>query len=84
MSGCREPETTTAFSRFDPITAPTPPRAMPAYPAMASPGPIDQQKSQSYRRGLSDELRRLDNEGVSPGNERYRELQQQLNRPGGQ
>ena len=63
------------------IAAPS--RPLPTYPATPSPGPLDQQKSLSYRNDLSNRLRQLDSQGVSPGNEQYRQLQQQLNRPGG-
>ena len=48
----------------------------------AVPGPIDQQKMQSYRNDLINQRFQLDRRGVSPGNERYREIQQQLNQPG--
>jgi hypothetical protein len=60
-----------------------PARPMPAYPATPSLGPIDQQKQQSYRSDLSNRLRQLDDAGVSPGSEQYREYQQQLNQPAG-
>ena len=58
-------------------------RPAPSYPTPSSPGPLDQQKSQSYRNDLSNALRQLDNAGVSPGSEQYREYQQQLNQPAG-
>jgi hypothetical protein len=48
----------------------------------ATPGPLDQQKMQSYRNDLLGQRWQLDRQGVSPDNERYRELQQQLNQPG--
>jgi len=51
-------------------------------PATPSPGPIDQQKQQSYRSDLSNRLRQLDDAGISPGSEQYREYQQKLNQPG--
>jgi hypothetical protein len=69
------------LTRPGPVIA-APAQPVPVYPAMPSPGPIDQQKSQSYRGDLSDQLRTLDNEGVSPGSEQYRDLQEELNRPG--
>jgi hypothetical protein len=59
-----------------------PPRATPSYPPAPTPGPIDQQKTQSYRNGLIDQQRQLDRSGVSPGSQRSREIQQQLNQPG--
>jgi hypothetical protein len=37
---------------------------------------------QSYRNGLLDQQWRLQRKGVSPGSERSREIQQQLNQPG--
>ena len=61
-----------------------PPRATPSYPPAPTPGPIDQQKTQSYRNGLIDQQRQLDRSGVSPGSQRSREIQQQLNQPGSQ
>jgi hypothetical protein len=36
---------------------------------------------QSYRNDLLSQRRQLERQGVSPDNERYRELQQQLNQP---
>ena len=61
---------------------PTPEQAMPAYPAPQLPGPTGQQNMQSYRNGLLDEQWQLERSGVSPGTERNREIQQQLNQPG--
>jgi len=60
----------------------TPERAGPSYPASPVPAPIDQQKMQSYRNDLISQRFQLDRQGVSPANERYREIQQQLNQPG--
>ena len=60
----------------------TPERAGPSYPASPVPAPIDQQKMQSYRNDLINQRFQLDRQGVSPANERYREIQQQLNQPG--
>ena len=54
----------------------------PSYPASPVPAPVDQQKMQSYRSDLINQRFQLDRQGVSPGNERYREIQQQLNQPG--
>jgi hypothetical protein len=59
-----------------------PERAGPSYPASPVPAPIDQQKMQSYRNDLTNQRFQLDRQGVSPANERYREIQQQLNQPG--
>jgi len=53
----------------------------PSYPPSPVPAPIDQQKMQSYRNDLINQRFELDRRGVSPGNERYREIQQQLNQP---
>jgi hypothetical protein len=50
----------------------------PTAPGLAVPGLIDQQKLQSYRGSLLDEQRALEQEGVSPADERYREIQEQL------
>jgi hypothetical protein len=59
-----------------------PERAAPSYPETRYPGPVDQQKWHSYRSRLEQEQRRRDRAGVSPANERSREIQQQLNQPG--
>jgi hypothetical protein len=61
---------------------PIPGRQGVPYPALQLPGPVDQQKLRSYRNGLVDERRRLERSGVSPGSERSREVQQQLDQPG--
>jgi hypothetical protein len=45
-------------------------------------GPIDLQKMRSYRNNRLDEQWQLQPRGVSPGTERSREIQQQLNQPG--
>jgi hypothetical protein len=58
-----------------------PERESPSYPPPPTPGPIDQQKMQFYRNGLLDQQRQLERSGVSPGSERSREIQQQLNQP---
>jgi hypothetical protein len=57
------------------------PRAGPSYPAATYPSPLGQQQMQSYRTDLLSQRRQLEQQGVSPDNERYRELQQQLNQP---
>jgi hypothetical protein len=56
-------------------------RAGPTYPASPVPAPIDQQKTQTYRNDLLNQRFQLDRQGVSPDNERYREIQRQLNQP---
>jgi hypothetical protein len=60
----------------------TPKRASPSRLPTPAPAPVDQQKMQSYRNDLINQRFQLDRQGVSPGNERYREIQQQLNQPG--
>jgi hypothetical protein len=60
----------------------TPERAMPAYPSPQLPGPAGQQNMQSYRNNQLDQQWQLERNGVSPGSERSREIQQQLNQPG--
>ena len=61
------------------ITAPERPYA--PYPPLQLPGPIDQQKTQSYRDSLIDRQWQLQRQGVSPADPRSREIQQQLNQP---
>jgi hypothetical protein len=60
----------------------TAPRAGPTYPASPNPAPVDQQKMQGYRNDLLGQRWQLERQGVSPDNQRYRELQRQLNQPG--
>jgi hypothetical protein len=62
--------------------SPPPERASPSYPAPQLPGPIGQQNMQSYRNRLIEQQWQLERQGVSPGSERSREIQQQLNNPG--
>ena len=50
-------------------------------PAAAIPGPIDQQKLQSYRNDLPSQQWLLQRQGVSPSSQYSREIQQQLNAP---
>jgi hypothetical protein len=57
------------------------PRAGPSYPGATYPTPLGQQQTQSYRSDLLSQRWQLEQQGVSPDNERYRELQQQLNQP---
>jgi hypothetical protein len=52
---------------------------MPAYPSPPLPGPTGQQNMRSYRNSLLDQQWQLERSGVSPGSERSREIQQQLN-----
>jgi hypothetical protein len=54
----------------------------PSYPASPNPAPLDQQKVQGYRNDLLGQRWQLERQGVSPDNQRYREMQQQLNQPG--
>jgi hypothetical protein len=58
---------------------PSPEQAMPAYPAMQLPGPTGEQSTQAYRNGLLQQQWERDRNGVSPGSERSREIQTQLN-----
>ena len=58
-----------------------PQRTGPSYPASPNPAPVDQQKMQGYRNDLLGQRWQLERQGVSPANQRYRELQQQLNQP---
>jgi hypothetical protein len=58
-----------------------PERASPSHSPTPAPAPVDQQKMQSYRNDLINQRFQLDRQGVSPGNERYREIQRQLNQP---
>jgi len=60
---------------------PGPRRTGPTYPASPVPAPIDQQKTQTYRNDLINQRFQLDRQGVGPDNERYREIQRQLNQP---
>jgi hypothetical protein len=55
---------------------------MPAYPSPQLPGPTGEQNKQSYRNNLLDQRWQLERNGVSPGSERSREVEQQLNQPG--
>ena len=58
-----------------------PQRTGPSYPASPNPAPVDQQKMQGYRNDLLGQRWQFERQGVSPDNQRYRELQQQLNQP---
>ena len=59
--------------------APEAEQEIPTYPSVQLPGPTGQQSLQAYRNGLLQQQWHLDRTGVSPGSERYREIQQQLN-----
>jgi hypothetical protein len=61
---------------------PAPERPSPTFPPPQLPGPVGQQNIQSYRNQLLDQQWQRERQGVSPGSERSRELQQQLNQPG--
>lgn len=52
-----------------------------AYPPPQLPGPIDQQKMQSYRNDLRAQQWQLQSQGVSPNSSGSREIEQQLNAP---
>jgi hypothetical protein len=47
----------------------------------AATAPIDQQKMGAYRSDLQSQQRALDRQGVSPGSQQYRDIQQQLQYP---
>jgi hypothetical protein len=53
----------------------------PPYPQPQLPGPIDQQKTQAYRNYLQGQQWQLQSQGLSPGSEQSRLIQQQLNTP---
>jgi hypothetical protein len=59
--------------------APDADQAMPAYPSPQYPGPVGQQNLQAYRNGLLQQQWQLERSGVSPGSDRSREIQRQLN-----
>lgn len=61
-----------------------PQSAAPAYPAPQLPGPIDQQKLQTYRNSLVSQQWQLQSEGLSPSTTISREMLQQLNAPDAQ
>jgi hypothetical protein len=58
-------------------------RAAPTPAAPQPPASIDQQKMQVYRSDLYNQQRALDRQGVSPGTDQYRQIQQQLNQMNG-
>jgi hypothetical protein len=60
----------------------TPQQSMPAYPSAQLPGPAGQQNMQSYRNSLFDQQWERERNAISPGSERSREIQQQLNQTG--
>jgi hypothetical protein len=59
--------------------SPPPQRAMPVYPSLQLPGPVGQQNMQAYRNSLLGQKWQRERSGISPGSERSREIQQQLN-----
>jgi hypothetical protein len=61
---------------------PTPERPRPTFPSLQLPGPIGQQNMQSYRNQLLEQQWQRERQGASPGSERSREIQQQLNQSG--
>jgi hypothetical protein len=60
----------------------TPQQSMPVYPSPQYPGSIGEQNMQAYRNRLLQQQWWRDRAGISPGSERSREIQQQLNQPG--
>jgi hypothetical protein len=54
-------------------------RAMPVYPPLQLPGPVGQQNLRAYRNSLLGQQWQRERSGISPGSERSREIQQQLN-----
>ena len=67
-----------------PVFPNCPPSEPASYPPQQLPGPIDQQKMQAYRNELRGQQWQLQRQGVSPGSQYSREIQQQLNQPGSQ
>jgi hypothetical protein len=61
---------------------PTPEREMPAYPSPQYPGSIGEQNMQAYRNRLLQQQWQRERYAISPGSERSREIQQQLNQTG--
>ena len=60
----------------------TPEREMPAYPSPRYPGSIGEQNMQAYRNRLLQQQWQRERYAISPGSERSREIQQQLNQTG--
>jgi hypothetical protein len=56
----------------------------PSYPAPQLPGPIEQQKLQTYRNSLVSQQWQLQSQGLSPSTTISREILQQLNAPDAQ
>jgi len=61
--------------------SPPPQRAMPVYPSLQLPGPVGQQNMRAYRNSLLGQQWQRERSGISPGSERSREIQEQLNQP---
>ena len=59
--------------------SPPPQRAAPVYPSLQLPGPVGQQNMRAYRNSLLGRQWQRERRGISPGSERSREIQQQLN-----
>ena len=59
--------------------SPPPQRAAPVYPSLQLPGPVGQQNMRAYRNSLLNQQWQRERSGISPGSERSREIQQQLN-----
>ena len=59
--------------------SPIPQRTVPVYPSLQLPGPVGQQNMQAYRNRLLRQQWERERSGISPGSERSREIQQQLN-----
>jgi len=72
-----------SLSQPGPVS-PMPVRTSPPYPPAPTPGPIDQQKTQSYRNDLLDQRWRLERNGASPDNPRSRDVQRQIDLPSAQ
>src|SRR5215468_662813 len=53
----------------------------PVFPPPQLPGPVGQQNMRAYRNSLLDQQWQRERSGISPGSERSREIQQQLNQP---
>jgi hypothetical protein len=54
---------------------------MPVYPSLQLPGPVGQQNMRAYRNSLLGQQWQRERSGISPGSERSREIQEQLNQP---
>ena len=68
------------LTQSGPVYEPPAP-ASPSYPPQQLPGPIDQQKMRAYRNNLYSQQWLLQRQGVNPGSQYSRDIQQQLNAP---